>query len=146
MKFKTLWVVFVAKHGFTWSCLPLAMVSEASLVKPLFNTKGSPCLCGWRDKTSGRRTTLWSQCSLTLGRQFYTVLVTCLHVATVSGSLSPYHTIAIATYVHYTYSFCVHLIAQLHVAMCDRFSLCHPQATPNHSPNAIPFLPPSPSS
>ena len=87
---ETLWVVFAAKHGFTWSCLPLAMVSEASLVKPLFNTKDSPCLFRWRDKTSGYTTTLWSQCSLTLGRwNSYTVLVTCLHVATVSGPLSP---------------------------------------------------------
>ena len=78
VNFETLRVVFVAKHGFTCSCLPLAMVSEASLVQPLFSTKDSLCLCGWRDKTGGCRTTLWSQCSLTLGRQFYTVLVTCL--------------------------------------------------------------------
>ena len=67
--FETLWVVFVAKHGFPWSCLPLTMVSEASLVKPLFNTEDSPCLFGWRDKSGGCRTALWSQCSLTLRRQ-----------------------------------------------------------------------------
>ena len=123
------------------------MVSEASVVQPLFNTKDSPSLFQWRDKTSGCRTTFTQSRSQHTMRRWnsYTVLVTCLRVATVSGPLCPYHTISIATYTIHILSVYT-LITQLHVAMCDRFSLCHPQAIPNHSPNAIPFLPPSPSS